>query len=187
MNKHLHLLIAIIVSIIAPALQAQNKELPLRAGDQIGIQISGISPEEVPQISHLYRISEQGTISLLYLDEVLAAGMKPSELERKIAGLYKSNEIYTHPTISISVDTTGTERVVTVGGAVTKPGPVAYRSGLNLAAAIDMAGGKTAFGDLRKVKLIRSGKEYGPLNLSKASNPDSEMLLEPGDRIVVPD
>jgi protein involved in polysaccharide export with SLBB domain len=187
MIKHLALILAILVSALAPSLQAQNKELPLKAGDQIGLQISGIPPEEVPQISHLYRISEQGTISLLYLNEVQASGIKPSELERKIAGLYKSSEIYTHPTISVSVDTTGTERVVTVGGAVQKPGPVAYRSGINIAAAIDMAGGKTPFGNMKKVKLVRSGKEYGPLDLSKTSNRDNEMLLEPGDRIVVPD
>lgn len=187
MTTYLHLLLATLLGIIAPALHAQNKELPLKSGDQIGIQISGIPPEEVQQISHNYRISEQGSISLLYLDEVQASGLKPSELERKIAGLYKSKEIYTHPTISISVDTTGTERVVTVGGAVQKPGPVAYRSGLNVAAAIDMAGGKTPFGNMKKVKLVRSGKEYGPLDLSKTSNRDNEMLLEPGDRIVVPD
>lgn len=187
MTKHLRYLLALIIGFNITAANAQNKELPLKSGDQIGIQISGIPPEEVSQISHLYRISEQGSISLLYLDEVQAEGLKPSELERKIASLYKGKEIYSHPTISISVDTTGTERVVTVGGAVQKPGPVAYRSGLNIAAAIDMAGGKTPFGNMKKVKLVRSGKEYGPLDLSKTGNRENEMLLEPGDRIVVPD
>jgi polysaccharide export outer membrane protein len=187
MIKHLTLLIAFIVGTIASSVQAQNKEIQLKPGDQIGIRIGGVPSDEVVQISQNYRVSEQGTISLLYLDEVQAAGMKPSELQRKIEGLYKSKEIYTHPSVAVSVDTNGTERMVTVGGAVQKPGPVAYRSGLNLGAAIDMAGGFTPFGDRKRVKLIRNGKEFGPLNLSKAANQENEMQLEPGDRIVVPD
>ncbi len=171
---------------LTPRLQAQNSEIALKIGDQISLQISGIPPEEVSQISHNYRVSDQGTISLLYLNEVQASGMKPSELERKIVSLYKGQEIYTHPTVTVNVDTTGIERVVTVGGAVTKPGPIPYRPGLTAGAALDSAGGATPFGKLRETKLIRSGKEF-VLDLRKAANRDSETAMEPGDRLVVPD
>ena len=168
-------------------LHAQSRELPLRPGDQIGIQVSGIPPEEVAQISHMYRVSEQGTINLLYLDAVNAAGVKPSELEVKIASLYRSKEIYTHPNVSITIDTTGTERVAFVSGAVVKPGMVAYRQGLTVAKAISSAGGGTPFAKLSKVELRRGGKLLGLLNLTKASSTDGEIRVEPEDEIVVPD
>lgn len=167
-------------------LHAQSRELPLRIGDQIGIQISGIPPEEVTQISHMYRVNEQGTINLLYLDEVRAAGLKPSELERSIAQLYKSKEIYTHPNVSITIDTNGTERVAYVSGAVVKPGMVAYRQGLTVAKAISSAGGGTPFAKLSKVELRRGGKTIGVLNLSRNAA-DGEVRVEPEDEIVVPD
>lgn len=186
MTRILHLCL-VLVALCSTFAQAQNREIPLRPGDQIGIQISGIPPDEVTQISHMYRVSESGTISLLYLNEVSVAGVKPSELERKIAALYKSKEIYTHPTVSVSIDATGTERVIYVSGAVTKPGPVPMRPGLTVSKAIAFAGGKTPFGKLSKVKLVRGGRPVGTLNLERAGSPDADTLLEPEDEIVVPD
>jgi polysaccharide export outer membrane protein len=170
------------------AVLAQNKELPLRAGDQFGVQISGVPADEVTQISHAYRISEKGTITLLYLEEVEAAGMKPSELEHKIATLYKSKEIYTHPNITVSVDTGSKEgsRVVYVSGEVKIPGGVAYRPGLTVGKAITSAGGPTPFGRMSKVNLKRNGTLLKVLNLSGKSN-DGDTSIEPEDEIIVPD
>lgn len=172
---------------LVTGVHAQSRELPLRIGDQIGIQISGIPPEEVSQISHMYRVSGQGTVNLLYLDDVRAAGVTPSELERTIAQLYKSKEIYTHPNVSITIDTAGTERVAFVSGAVVKPGMVAYRQGLTVAKAISSAGGGTPFAKLSKVELRRGGKLMGVLNLTKATSSDGEIRVEPDDEIIVPD
>lgn len=186
MTRIFHLCL-ILVALCSPFAQAQNREIPLRSGDQIGIKVSGIPPDEVTQISQTYRVSEVGTINLLYLNEVLVAGVKPSELERKIAALYKSKEIYTHPNVSVSIDSTGSERVIYVSGAVTKPGPVPMRPGLTVSKAIAFAGGKTPFGKLSKVKLVRGGRPVGQLNLERAGSPDADTLLEPEDEVVVPD
>ena len=181
-------LLFLLLVMVGTFVQAQSREIPLRPGDQIGIQVSGIPPDEVTQISHNYRVSESGTIRLLHLkEEVSVAGVKPSELERKIASLYISKEIYTHPTVSVSIDATGTERVIYVSGAVTKPGQVPMRPGLTVSKAIAFAGGKTTFGKLSKVKLVRGGKPVGTLNLERAGSPDADTLLEPEDEVVVPD
>jgi protein involved in polysaccharide export with SLBB domain len=48
--------------------------------------------------------------------------------------------------------------VVTVGGQVRTPGPVAYRKGLKLYEAIQTAEGITEFGAERRVRVIRDGK-----------------------------
>ena len=124
--KHFILVLLSLLT-ISHQLFAQSEQ-PLRAGDQIGITVSGIPPEEAVSMKNNYRISDRGTISLLYLSDVRAAGMKPSELEKTIEQLYKSKEIYTHPSVNISVDTGAvTDRIVYVNGEVTKVGQVPYR------------------------------------------------------------
>ena len=51
------------------------------------------------------------------------------------------------------------EETVTVGGQVTKPGPVAYAKELTLWGAIQAAGGATPFGSMSRVKLSRDGNQ----------------------------
>ena len=154
----------------------------------MGITVSGIPPEEAIQIKNNYRISDKGTISLLYLDEVKAAGLTASELERNIESLYKGKEYYTHPSVNVSIDGGGApDRVVYVNGEVTKVGQVAYRPGLTASRALASAGGGTAFAKLSKTKLIRNGQVVRILDLSKADKPDGQTLMEPDDELVVPD
>jgi polysaccharide biosynthesis/export protein VpsN len=187
MNRLL-LIIATLLTLMQQHLAAQGTELPLGRGDQIGITISGIPPEELLQIKNNYRISDRGTISLLYLGEITAAGMKPSDLERKIEGMYKSKEIYTHPTVTISVDTgTIADRVVFVSGEVNKVGPVPFRPGLTASRAISSAGGGTPFARLSKTKLVRNGQVVAELDLSRGGNADSATQMQPDDELVVPD
>ncbi len=167
---------------------AENTELPLKSGDQVGITVSGIPPEEMAAIKNNYRVSDRGTISLLYLDEVKAAGLKPSELERSIEQLYKGKQIYTHPSVNVSTDNGGiSDRAVFVNGEVTKVGQVPFRPGLTASRAVASAGGGTPFAKLSKTKLIRRGKVIAILDLAKTDKPDGQTLLEPDDEIVVPD
>ena len=188
MGRHLHLLCLAVVCCVSLDLYAQTKELSLKAGELIGIQIAGVEPTDASQINHSYRISDQGTITLLHLEgDVRAAGLTPSELGGKISKLYQQQEIYLKPVVTVSLDTKELERFVSVGGGVKKPGAIVYRPGLKVAEAIDAAGGPTAFGSLKKVKLIRNGAELRTLNLSKASSMDNEVALEPGDRVVIPE
>ncbi|MBL9117465.1 MAG: polysaccharide biosynthesis/export family protein [Verrucomicrobiaceae bacterium] len=167
---------------------AQNRETPLQAGDQIGISIAGIPPEEMVSIKNTYRIDGRGYISLLYLDQVKAAGLTASELARSIEGLYKSKEIYTRPSVNVSVDTNDPGgRVVFVNGEVVKVGQVPFRPGLTAAMALATAGGGTPYARLSKVKLIRGGQVIVILDLSKAEKPDGQTLLQPDDYLVIPD
>ena len=182
-------IIAILASLFGGQfIQAQNRETPLQAGDQIGISIAGIPPEEMVSIKNNYRIDGRGNISLLYLDQVKAAGLTASELARTIEGLYKSKEIYTRPSVNVSVDTNDPGgRVVFVNGEVTKVGQVPFRPGLTAAMALATAGGGTPYAKLSKVKLIRGGQVVTTLDLSKAEKPDGQTLLQPDDYLVVPD
>ena len=73
--------------------------------------------------------------------------------------------------------------IVTIGGQVRRPGPVAMNNKLTIYQAIQAAGGASEFGAMRRVKVIRDGEEK-IYDLTKTKN--MELKVEPDDTIVVP-
>jgi len=70
-----------------------------------------------------------------------------------------------------------------VGGQVRRPGPVNFRKGLTLYAAVQEAGGATEFGSMRRVKVMRDGKS----TVHNLTKDEAKMLaVEAGDTIEVP-
>ena len=170
---------------------AQSGEIPLGPSDRIQISVGGIPTEEVVQLSKLYTVSDSGTINLLHIGEVKAAGVKPSELQRKIEQAYIAAEIYTNPTVTVSIDQANdpTSRLVYVVSGAERNGPVPFKQGLTLMQAIGAAGGPNAFArsGMRKVKLIRN-RETTVHNLSKISDdPSVDVVLQPNDQIIIPE
>lgn len=172
------------------ALTAQTGELPLRPGDRITVSVGGIPDNEIAQIRGVYTVGEDGTIPLLYIGNVKASGFKPSSLQRVIEQKYINEEIYSRPTVVVSIDggeSTATMRTVTITG-VNKPGAVPYRQGMTLSQAIMTAGGPTPYGSMKKVKLIRSGRTPTVHNLSSGTGePGVDVLVQPDDQIIVPE
>lgn len=168
-----------------PRLHAQG-ELALKSGDRITISIGAIPDNEVVQINKVYTISDAGTINLLHIGEVRAAGLKPSTLQRSIEQTYVSREIYTRPNVLVSIDTEQTLRQIYVTG-VNKPGPVPFRQGMTLSQAIQFAGGPTPFASMKRVRLVR-GTRVTEHNLSRdIGNPSVDVLLQPEDQINLPE
>ena len=78
-------------------------------------------------------------------------------------------------------------RFVTVGGAVHTPQAVPWTEDLTLSAAIMRAGGPTAFGNLKRVRITRNGED-SVFNLREAKdNPSQDPKLLPSDQVVVPE
>lgn len=171
----------------------QSGELPLRANDKIAISIGGVPPDEVASISKTYAISDAGTINLLHINEIRAAGMKPSELQKRIESAYKAGGFYTNPTVTVSMDsTTDSARLVFVNSGCVKNGPVNYRPGLTLMQAIGSAGGPTPFAKTTKVQLIRTsagGQRSTTIHDMKkiSKNPSLDVALQPDDTIFIPE
>lgn len=167
---------------------AQNGEIALKPNNRVSISIGGIPDNEVPQISKVYTISDNGTVNLLHIGEVRAAGLKPSSLQRAIEQTYKDREIYTRPTVTVSVnDTPGTAQLVYVVGGIKGNGRVEYTSSLTILKAISAAGGFTPFAKPSKTKLIRNGVTT-EINLKDiSSDPSRDIQLQPEDQIIVPD
>lgn len=190
MKKLLHFLLTATMTLaVMPHALAQSGETPIQRGDRISISIGAIPDNEIAQIKGIYPVSDNGTINLLHIGEIRAAGLKPSSLQRAIEQTYKDREIYTRPNVQVSMDNgdAQTSRQVFVTG-VQKPGAVPYRQGMRLSQAIQAAGGPTPFSKMNKVKLIRAGRPPTVHNIkSDMGNPAVDVILQPDDQINVPE
>jgi polysaccharide export outer membrane protein len=115
---------------------------------------------------------------------VRAAGLAQAELQDAIEAIYRREQIYTHPTITINVPTQ--VRFVNVGGDVKTPKRVEFTPDLTVLGAINAAGGFTDFADQTKVRLLRDG-HVTMVNVKEVRrDPTKDPLLKPGDTVEVP-
>lgn len=174
-----------ILLLAAPAMVSAG-ELPLKSGDRVALSIGGILESDAAQISKVYSISDAGTINLVHVGEVKAAGLKPSALQRVIQDAYIKSEIYTKPVINITIDGGNTpDRMVYVVSGCKKNGPVAYNAGMTIMKAISVSGGFNEFAQPKHTRLIRNGKTIEMDLRDISSKPDKDVKLEPEDQIIV--
>lgn len=156
-----------------------------------------IGPEDVLAI-HVWKeealsrtvpVRMDGKISLPLIDEVQAAGLTPLQLKGIL--VKKLKNFVENPVVSVIVSEANSFKVY-VSGEVRAPGVYRLRSETTLLQIIPMAGGFTEWADQKKILIIRkeSGKERRTtVNYKKAvkgEEPTSELLLKPGDTIIVP-
>lgn len=135
------------------------------------------------------RIRPDGKISLPYVDDVLAAGLTPQELDTQLVSLY-STEL-ANPEITVIVDETGAQ--VYVGGEVPNEGPVPLTGRLTLLQAVQSAGGFLTTARRREVLLIRRPPDGEPIARSvdlrkvlSGEDPTRDLTLENSDIVFVP-
>lgn len=169
---------------LAIALQAFGQDAVLRPGDQIEIRLGGVPSEEVSQVTGVYTVDGDGFINMPHIGKVQAAGATQSQLQGAIESSYKSQQIYTNPSITLAVPNAA--RFVDVGGDVRAQQRVPFTADLTVLGAITAAGGFTEYADQTKVKLLRDGK-VTIINIKDVrKDPSKDLKLKPGDKIQVP-
>lgn len=175
-------LIAILLPLCISNLHSQDAVL--RPGDSLELRIGGVPPEEVQQVSGTYTIDGDGYVNLPHIGKVRAAQATQSELQRSIESGYMSRQIYTNPSITLSIPNMA--RFVNTGGEVKAPQRVPFTADLTLLGAISASGGFTDFADQGKVRLLRDGN-VTVVNVKQVrKDPEKDIRLKPGDRIEVP-
>jgi polysaccharide export outer membrane protein len=136
-------------------------------------------------------VRPDGKISVPLVNDVQAAGLTTLELKDVLTKALA--EYVTNPEVTVVVVQMNSRKVFVLG-EVTKPGPIPLVEDLRVLDAISAAGGFTTFADKRHVKVIRrqadgTGVEYRFNYNSYVSGGDplSNLLLQNGDTIVVPD
>ncbi|MDP9291576.1 MAG: polysaccharide export protein [Verrucomicrobiota bacterium] len=156
----------------------------LRAGDSIEIRIGGVPQEDSAQVSGQYTIDGEGNVNMPYIGKIHAGGQTTTQVQKSIEAAYKSGEIYTNPTISIS--TQEKARFVNVSGEVKAPQRVAYTADLTLLSAITAAGGFSDYADQKRVQVSRGGQKQVIDIRQVRRDPSKDVQLLPGDQIQVP-
>jgi protein involved in polysaccharide export with SLBB domain len=156
----------------------------LRVGDPIDVKIGGVPVEEQQQVNNTYTVDSSGAVNLPYINKVHAEGLTPPQLAQAIEGTYRSNKIFTNPTVTILMQPTA--RFVNVGGAVRAPNRIPFTEDITLLSAINAAGGFNDFADQKHVRLLRgnSAKVYDIRQFRR--DPSLDPKLQPGDRVEVP-
>lgn len=159
-------------------------EVTFRVGDTLELRIGGVPSEETQLVTGPYTVDGEGFINLPHIGKVRAAGLTQAQLQNSVEAAYRGGEIYTNPTITITVPTVA--RFVNVSGDVRQPRRVEYTTDLTVLGAISAAGGFTDYADQRKVRLLR-GREVRIIDVKAVrANPSLDIALLPGDQIEVP-
>ena len=141
------------------------------------------------EISRITPVRPDGRISLPLLNDVQAAGLTPTQLAGVIAeGLKK---YITNPQVTVGVTEINSRRVY-VTGEVTKPGAFPLQANMTVLQALTNSGGFTQFAKIKGIYVLRtedSKQVKHPFNYKdvvKGKKPELNIVLQPGDVIVVP-
>ena len=153
----------------------------LTAGDTIRVSFTA-----APELNQSEKIESDGRVNLPLIGQVYAIGKTTGQLQEELTNVYKtqlqnSEVIVTLENVAIPV---------VVSGEVQKPGKVVFERPATVLEAIMEAGGFTAYGDPKKISVIRqvNGIQHTQIvDLSPVlhGKPGRVMYVSAGDVIYV--
>jgi len=153
----------------------------LSAGDTIRVSFTA-----APELNQSEKIESDGRVNLPLIGQIYAIGKTTGQLQEELTNLYKaqlqnSEVIVTLENVAIPV---------VVSGEVQKPGKVVFERPATVLEAIMEAGGFTAYGDPKKIAVIRqvNGVQHTQIvDLSQVlhGKPGRVMYVSSGDVIYV--
>jgi polysaccharide export outer membrane protein len=150
-----------------------------------------ISVWKNPELGVDVPVRADGMVSVPLIDDVQAEGLTPEELKEVITR--ELSEYISEPAVTVIV-LANNSRFVSVMGEVVRESRVQLTRDLRVLEAIAVAGGFGPFADKADVRIIRrqaDGTEseyrfdYGAYIRGRA--PGTNIVLQPGDTIIVPD
>jgi len=147
-----------------------------------------ISVWKEPDISATLPVRPDGRISIPLLNDVPAAGLTPMQLAASIQE--KLKKYIADPRVTVVVTAMNSRRIF-VTGEVTHPGAMPLLPNMTVLQALSSAG-FTQFANVKRVYLLRTerGRQVKiPFNYKevvKGNHPEQNIMLRPGDTVVVP-
>jgi polysaccharide export outer membrane protein len=135
-------------------------------------------------------VRPDGKISLPLLNDVQAAAMTPMRLAEEITERLK--KYVSDPRVTVVVTVINSRRVYVLGEVV-RAGTFPLAPNMTVLQAISSAGGFQPFANAKKIYILRKepggGSRRIPFNYKRAirgGQTDDDILLAPGDTVVVP-
>ena len=151
--------------------------------------VLNVSVWKEPEVTRTVPVRPDGKISLPLLNDVQAAGLTPAQLAMLITE--KLRKFIAEPQVTVIVTTINSRRVYILG-EVNRAGAFPLLPGMNILQALSSAGGFTPFAKQKGIYVLReeNGQQLRfPFNYKdvvKGKRPDQNIVLKPGDTIVVP-
>jgi len=144
-----------------------------------------------PELTTQVVVRSDGKISVPLVDDVQAEGLTPEELKEVITE--ELSEYIKAPDVTVVVTAMNSNTVSVIGG-VGRPGQVSLRRDMTILEAIAASGGFGPWAKKSRVRLLRRTPEgiqeyrfdYEDY-LDGDIPPETNLVLKPGDTIVVPD
>ena len=178
------LLVALLV--ISPTFAAaQDGGYLLNPGDLLDV---AVWKEE--EMSRQVLVLPDGTISFPLAGHLKASGLTARQVQDELVKRIK--KYISEPVVTVSVGGVGGNKIFVIG-QVRNPGEFPVSRPTDVMQALSLAGGLTAFGDEDDIKILRreGGKQVAlPFDYSdvkRGERLDLNIVLRPGDVVVVPD
>jgi polysaccharide export outer membrane protein len=131
-------------------------------------------------------VRPDGRISMGLINEVMAAGLTPEQLQNEIVQRLKDGGFLRNPTVTVNVTGFNSKKYFIVGEVV-KPGNFPLVVPTTVLEALVNAGGFKDFANKSKI-VIQRGTQTFKFNYNRViagKDRDTNILLEPGDQIIV--
>lgn len=137
-----------------------------------------------PEFSGQHMIRPDGKITINLVGEVPAAGLTPEQLGSNIRE--KLKKVLVDPDVSVAVTQVNSRRYF-IEGEVLKPGEYKLVVPTHIFEALVNAGGFKDFAKQTDIRILRGSKvfHFNYKSAAKGKNADQNILLEPGDIIIV--
>jgi len=206
MTRQLKLVVLLLVGVIASAAVAQanakasDDKAPADKVQSEPTSVAGpdykIGPDDMlhvsvwkePDLTETLPVRPDGKISLPLLNDVQAAGLTPSQLADSIST--KLKKYMSDPRVTVIVTAMNSQKIYVLG-EVTHTGTMVLQPNMTVLQALASAG-FTQFANTKGIYVLRTenGKQQKiPVNykaLLKGASIDQNLVLKPGDTIVVP-
>ncbi|MBZ4399076.1 polysaccharide export protein [Myxococcus sp. MISCRS1] len=168
----------------------QEKPPPLDASYRIAAgDLLNIRVWNQESLTTQARVRDDGRISLLFLDDVEAAGHSPAMLSQQIQTRLK--DYINHPVVTVALEMPRPIKVTMVG-EVNRIGPLEIDVGASLLQALAGAGGFTEYAHKDRIFVMRQDDGQAPVrirfryqDLIHAEGRAPSFRLRPGDVVVV--
>jgi len=134
-------------------------------------------------------VRPDGRVTIAVLGEMPAAGLTPEQLQQQIQA--KAKAFVNDPNVAVVVRAVNSRKIF-VTGRVTTPGAYALKGPLTVMQALALAGGITDYADAKNINVLRleggktKGFKFNYKDVSNGKKLDQNILLQPGDTVVVP-
>jgi polysaccharide export outer membrane protein len=149
-------------------------------GDVLNIRVWGEG-----EFSGPVAVQQNGNITLPLVGDLQAGGMTPIQIQDELA---KSLTKYVvKPLVTVTVQEVGSKRYY-MDGMVARPGEYALVVPTTVLEALSKAGGVGEFANAKHIYILRGTKRI-PFNYKdvlRGKRMDENILLQPGDHVVVP-